>query len=258
MAGALSKCCSSHRESRSIYFFFGGSAVSHEKERKKSRRVSRWKSEKDATRRNRPPTLYRAILLAAFIRITSWLQSCNVLNSSVAGESASVSMQRMDATMSSSSQGDMYPHIALDQAKLKATFKTPSISNRSAFVASGGLDTSRGLSSSTSVLGPSKRRRLLPDGTYVYESHADGAPPGEGNSPAGTSRLGAVNARGAGSPAAAEASVPAKSSGKPQVYECTWRKPQYKKHKTWDGDAYLLVYPDKRLAVMKCIDTRAE
>lgn len=39
---------------------------------------------------------------------------------------------------------------------------------------------------------------------------------------------------------------------------CTWRKPQARKHKTWDGDAVLVVNTTRRSAVLRSLDTGRE
>ncbi|KAN0065862.1 helicase [Thecaphora frezii] len=38
-------------------------------------------------------------------------------------------------------------------------------------------------------------------------------------------------------------------------YLCTWRKPQFKKHKTWDGDAVLIVKNDAKTCTLRCTET---
>lgn len=40
-----------------------------------------------------------------------------------------------------------------------------------------------------------------------------------------------------------------------EVYLCTWRKPQFRKHKTWDGDAFLLVDRTRHSARLVECDT---
>lgn len=41
-------------------------------------------------------------------------------------------------------------------------------------------------------------------------------------------------------------------------YMCTWRKPQFKKHKTWDGDAVLVVKDGGIRCALKCVETGRE
>ncbi len=203
-------------------------------------------------------------------------------------------------TRKMSQQDDIKPlaedSVPQPMRKLTSTFRTPSVINRSAFAASGGAALpgrvgsnaaaegasvggarhGSGGSPSSGVLGPSKRRRLLPDGTYTFAPSESSIATAFSPQQRGLMRSGSNGALGAGSKngnggengsiqsgssssaLGAAPTIPGGVPKRPEVYEVTWRKPQYKKHKTWDGDAMLIVRRENASAVLKCIDTKAE
>lgn len=76
--------------------------------------------------------------------------------------------------------------------------------------------------------------------------------------------LDSVDRRESAAPTAAggssKTSAPAAqdASAADEYWICQWRKPQARKHKTWDGDAVLIVKADRQRCSLRCMDTWKE
>ncbi|KDN40884.1 hypothetical protein K437DRAFT_275613 [Tilletiaria anomala UBC 951] len=146
---------------------------------------------------------------------------------------------------SSSSAGEAAEPAGLYKpvSKLKSGFKAPSVINRSNYLASGGPSAA----ATPSLVVRLKRRKLdsgstptIPeDENCVALPQATGTPSRQPSYPSGSA-------------------VKHTESNGFDVYSCTWRKPQFRKHKTWDGDGYLLVFKESQRALLKCADSKVE
>ncbi|EPQ31063.1 uncharacterized protein PFL1_01252 [Pseudozyma flocculosa PF-1] len=146
-------------------------------------------------------------------------------------------------------------------AKLKAKFTPPTMLRRPA--ASNGASRRP---HDASIESPSKRPRLLstPTASTLQEARLEDAGPSQppahailsSRAPRRTPSAdvlripSAAGLQGQVYPAAASS----ESSDGP-FYLCTWRKPQFKKHKTWDGDAVLIVKEGGKHCALRCTET---
>ncbi|TKY89822.1 hypothetical protein EX895_001119 [Sporisorium graminicola] len=124
-----------------------------------------------------------------------------------------------------------------------------------------------GAVSSIDTATPTKRARLVLPSQHIGEDdHSEPLPIGTvgGNdTPPSHAFLLARNSssnQGAAvsAPPGTENAAPGPSSRNGPFYLCTWRKPQQKKHKTWDGDAILVVKDAGERCSLICSETGKE
>lgn len=162
-------------------------------------------------------------------RIAFWtsLKTSIVSHTSTAGATQTETDAHIEMVDLTSSEADVEEVPRYDaEAKLRSAFQTPSVLNRSAYLGSGASRAEVLQGSAASI----KRRKLEENGHYAGVLNH-------------TAVVSTVNA------------PPPPKLELPEVFNCTWRKPQHKKHKTWDGDGWLLVHRHIPKVILKCQDT---
>ncbi|GAC95865.1 hypothetical protein PHSY_003442 [Pseudozyma hubeiensis SY62] len=111
---------------------------------------------------------------------------------------------------------------------------------------------------------PSKRARLVLPTQQLDADHDQSEPlplatvGGNDTPPSHAFLLGRKSSNQGSSAHATNNAAAGPSSGNGPFYLCTWRKPQQKKHKTWDGDAILVVKDGGERCSLICSETGKE
>ncbi|KAK0567835.1 helicase [Tilletia horrida] len=106
-------------------------------------------------------------------------------------------------------------------------------------------------------LGPKNTAARSAASPFISSEHSRGQSAALAKKPSGL-RLGLAGVGKPRSPARIDVAVmPRKSSELEDgpFYICQWRKPQARKHKTWDGDAVLIIHKDGNTCTLRCMDT---